>query len=59
MSLSYSILFYSLPTAPSAYILARQLGGDARLMTGILTTQTALSIITLPLWLALLGGYTQ
>ena len=53
------VLFHALPTAPSAYILARQLGGDARLMTGILTTQTALSILTLPFWLALLGGSTQ
>ncbi len=53
------VLFHALPTAPSAYILARQLGGDARLMTGILTTQTAIAIVTLPLWLALLGGSTQ
>ena len=53
------VLFHALPTAPSAYILARQLGGDARLMTGILTTQTALSILTLPFWRALLGGSTQ
>ncbi|MEE2662202.1 MAG: AEC family transporter [Pseudomonadota bacterium] len=53
------ILFHALPTAPSAYILARQLGGDARLMTGILTTQTAAAIVTLPLWLLLLGGANQ
>ncbi|MEK9644580.1 MAG: AEC family transporter [Alphaproteobacteria bacterium] len=46
------ILFHALPTAPSAYILARQLGGDAQLMAGILTAQTALAVVTLPLWIA-------
>ena len=50
------VMFHALPTAPSAYILARQLGGDARLMAGILTTQTALAIITLPVWISLLGN---
>jgi malonate transporter len=48
------ILFHALPTAPSAYILARQLGGDAQLMAGILTAQTALAVVTLPLWIAVL-----
>jgi predicted permease len=32
------------------------MGGDARLMAGILTTQTALAIITLPIWISLLGS---
>lgn len=50
------VIFHALPTAPSAYILARQMGGDARLMAGILTTQTALAIITLPIWISLLGN---
>ena len=50
------VIFHALPTAPSAYILARQMGGDARLMAGILTTQTALAIITLPIWISLLGS---
>lgn len=49
------ILFHALPTAPSSYILARQLGGDARLMAGILTFQTALAMLTLPAWVAILG----
>jgi malonate transporter and related proteins len=43
------VLFLSLPCAPTAYILARQLGGDARLMAGIITLQTLLSAVTLPL----------
>ena len=54
LSTKVLVLFHALPTAPSAFILARQLGGDARLMAGILTTQTALAAVTLPLWVALL-----
>jgi malonate transporter and related proteins len=49
------VIFHALPMAPSAYILARQMGGDARLMAGILTTQTALAIVTLPIWISLFG----
>ncbi len=48
------MLFNALPAAPSAYILARQLGGDAGLMAGILTAQIALAVVTLPLVLAVL-----
>ena len=55
LAIKVLVIFHALPTAPSAYILARQMGGDARLMAGILTTQTALGIITLPAWIALLG----
>ena len=50
------VIFHALPTAPSAYILARQMGGDARLMAGILTTQTAVAMVTLPVWISLLGS---
>lgn len=42
------VLFAALPTAPSAYILAQQLGGDVKLMAGIITVQTVLALITLP-----------
>ncbi len=48
-----AVLFAGLPTATSAYILARQLGGDAPLMANLVTTQTLLAILTLPLVLAL------
>jgi predicted permease len=50
-----ALLIAGLPTAPSSYILARQLGGDARLLAGIIAVQTALSLVTLPLVLTLLG----
>lgn len=45
------VLFAALPGAPSAYILARQLGGDAELMAAVVTVQTVLSMATLPLFL--------
>lgn len=50
-----AVLFAALPTSSSAYILARQLGGDTALMAAIITTQTLLSFATLPLVLSLLG----
>ncbi|WP_373190340.1 AEC family transporter [Halomonas sp.] len=50
-----ALLFAALPTATSAYILARQLGGDAELMAALITGQTLLAMLTLPLWLRLAG----
>ncbi|MBV8470274.1 MAG: AEC family transporter [Burkholderiaceae bacterium] len=51
--------FYcSLPTAPNAYIMAKQLGGDARLMAALITLQTLLAALSVPLsraFLPLLG----
>ena len=44
--LSLVLIFASMPTAPSSFILARQLGGDSRLMASIITLQTLVSIIT-------------
>lgn len=48
------VLLAALPTATSAYILARQLGGDAPLMAGIISGQTLLAMLTIPLMLSLL-----
>lgn len=42
------MLFSMMPTAPSAYILARQLGGDAELMAVIISTQTLAAILSIP-----------
>jgi hypothetical protein len=50
-----ALLIAGLPTAPTSYILARQLGGDARLLAGIITVQTACAMVTLPLVLTLFG----
>ena len=44
-----ALLFQALPTASSAYIMARQLGGDAPLMAGITATQTLFALVALPL----------
>ena len=44
-----SIIFLCVPTAPAAYILARKLGGDAQAMAAIITSQTVMGFITLPL----------
>jgi hypothetical protein len=38
------------PTASSAYILARQLGGDTETMASIITLQTVLAFLVMPLW---------
>lgn len=50
-----AVLFSALPGAPSSYILARQMGGDAPLMASIVTVETALACVTLPVVLALWG----
>ncbi len=43
------VILASLPTASSAYILARELGGDSQLMAAIITGQTLLAMISMPL----------
>ena len=50
-----AVLFTSLPGSVSSYILAGQLGGDTRLMSSIITVETALSAFTIPLVLAFFG----
>ncbi|SFI14655.1 hypothetical protein SAMN05216206_1631 [Pseudomonas guineae] len=50
------VLFFALPTAPTAYVLTRQLGGDSQLMAGIITLQTLLAAASLPLLLMLVAG---
>ena len=54
MPLSVAVLLFSVPTAPSAYILSRQMGGDHDSMAAIITVQTCLSFFTLPLTIWLL-----
>ncbi|WP_341646196.1 AEC family transporter [Thauera sp. SDU_THAU2] len=49
------VLFFALPTAPTAYVLTRQLGGDSHLMAGLITFQTLLSAISLLLVMAALA----
>jgi predicted permease len=51
-----ALIFAALPTASSAYILARMLGGDYRLMAGLITFQTIAAFFTIPLVLMLFGA---
>ncbi|MGB5449398.1 MAG: AEC family transporter [Woeseiaceae bacterium] len=43
------LVAFMVPTAPSAYILARQLGGDAETMASIITFQTLLAFLVMPI----------
>lgn len=43
------IIFSAVPTAPTAYVLTRQMNGDGPLMAGIVTAQTLASVATVPL----------
>ncbi len=45
----------AVPTSPSAYVLARQMGGDAPLLAQIITLQTILAAVTMPLVIAAVG----
>jgi hypothetical protein len=42
------IVAFTTPTAPSAYILARQLGGDTETMASIITFQTLVAFLVMP-----------
>ncbi len=50
------VAFAAVPTAPTSYVLTRQLGGDGTLMAGIVTSQTMVAVLTIPLMLWLLAG---
>ncbi|MCR9072910.1 MAG: AEC family transporter [Alphaproteobacteria bacterium] len=52
-ALAVAVLFNALPSSASAYVFARQLGGDHELMAAILTTQVIMAAITLPTMLAM------
>jgi len=56
-SLMIAAIFGSVPTAAGAYSLAKQMGGDAPTMAAIVTVQTALSFITMPITLMLLARF--
>lgn len=47
-----AVLFASLPTASSAYILAMRMGGDGRSVAWIISATTLASMVTMPLWAA-------
>lgn len=43
------ILCFTVPTAPASYILALQKGGDSQTMAAIITVQTLLSALSIPI----------
>ncbi|HEY4253767.1 MAG TPA: AEC family transporter [Roseomonas sp.] len=51
----FAVLFMALPTAATSYVMARAMGGDAPLIAAITTTEHIAALLTLPLWLWLLG----
>jgi len=46
----------AVPTSPSAYVMALQMGGDAPLLAQIITLQTALAALTMPLIIAMVSN---
>lgn len=50
------LLFAALPTASAAYVLAMRMGGDGRMVALIISLGTLFSVVTLPIWLMVVGG---
>jgi len=51
--LQIALIMAAVPTAPSAYVLATQMGGRGQPVALLVTVGTLLAAVTLPLWLAL------
>ena len=47
------------PTANSSFTLAAELGGDARLMAEIISTQTVVAAVSMPFWIWAAGRLTH
>jgi malonate transporter and related proteins len=50
------VLFAALPTASSAYVLAARMGGNGPYVAGLVTLSTLLGMLSVPFWLAVIGG---
>ncbi|HYH22014.1 MAG TPA: AEC family transporter [Azospirillum sp.] len=55
LPLTIAVLFNAAPCAASAYVLARQMGGDHGLIASIITVQTLLAALSLPIVLVAFG----
>lgn len=51
------VIYGAVPTASSGYALAKQLGSDPDVMAAIITIQTLLSMITLPVSIVIASAY--
>jgi predicted permease len=49
-----TVIAASVPSASAAYVLARQMGGNAGLMAEILTLQTLIALVSMPLLISIL-----
>lgn len=55
LTVTIAVMFMALPTAATSYVMSRAMGGDARLMAAITTTEHVAAVVTLPLWILWLG----
>lgn len=53
LQLQVAVLYNCLPVAASAYVLARQMGGDAPMLAGTITATTIVAAVTIPFWMVL------
>jgi predicted permease len=54
-SLAIVTVCSAVPTSSSAYVMARQMGGDAPLLAQIITLQTILAAVTMPIAIAIVS----
>jgi malonate transporter and related proteins len=52
------VLFASMPTASSAYVLAARMGGDGAFVAGLVSLSILLGMVSIPWWIAVLGWVT-
>lgn len=50
-----SVMYASLPGSATSYVMARQMGGNATLMAGIITATTVAAMAALPAWVQAIG----
>jgi predicted permease len=55
MAQGLALLAGASPGAAASYVMARQMGGDAPLMAGVVALTTVVSALTIPVLLAVFG----
>ncbi len=55
LSTAVCVAYATLPVSASSYVLARQLGGNAELMAGIITATTLAAMGAIPLAVTMIG----
>ena len=50
-----AVLYASMPNSATAYVMARQMGGDTVMLAGSITATTLAAVVTVPLMLSLFG----